>query len=134
MSHENVEIVRQALRAFARGLDEVVEFWDPDIDWRAIEGAPDDVGVFSGRDALRHYYEQWYETFDDLRADAEELIDGGGDRVVGTLHVVGRMKGSHAEVDMRVSIVYTVRDGLIASAREYATREEALAVAGRLLE
>jgi ketosteroid isomerase-like protein len=130
MSQQNVETVRLALRAFDRGLDEVVEYWDPEIDWRAIEGAPDDVGVFSGRDAMRRYYEQWYETFDDLRAEAEELIDAGDDLVVASMHVVGRMKGSDAVVDMRLAIVYTVRDGLIASGREYATRKEAFEAAG----
>jgi hypothetical protein len=39
MSQENVEVVRQALRAMDQGLDRVAEFWDPDIDWRAIEQA-----------------------------------------------------------------------------------------------
>jgi ketosteroid isomerase-like protein len=53
MSQENVETVRQALRAFDRSLEEVGAFWDPEIDWRAIEGAPDDIGVFQGRDAGR---------------------------------------------------------------------------------
>ena len=52
MSQENVEVVRQALRAMDQGLDRVAEFWDPDIDWRAIEGAPDDIGVFKGRGDL----------------------------------------------------------------------------------
>jgi ketosteroid isomerase-like protein len=46
MSLENVEIVRRSLEAFHRDLDGVAQFWAPDIDWRAIEGAPDDVGVF----------------------------------------------------------------------------------------
>jgi hypothetical protein len=51
MSQENVEIVRQALLAMDQGLDRVAEFWDRNIDWRAIEGAPDDIGVFEGRAA-----------------------------------------------------------------------------------
>jgi ketosteroid isomerase-like protein len=130
MSRDNVESVRQALRAFDRGLEEAVAFWDPEIDWRAIEGAPDDVGVIRGRDSLRRYYEQWYETFDELRADAEELIDAGEDRVVSVLHVIGRMKKSAAEVDMRLAVVYTVRNGLIVRGREYANREQALHAAG----
>jgi ketosteroid isomerase-like protein len=129
MSEENVETVRKALAAFDRGLDQVAKYWYHDIDWRAIEGAPDDVGVFRGRDALRRYYEDWYATFDALRADAEELIDAGGDRVVAVLRVVGQVKGSDAQVDMRVAVVYTVRDGLIIRGREYATREQALQAA-----
>ena len=45
MSQENVEIVRRSWQAFAdEGLDALMEFCDREIDWRAIEGAPDDVG------------------------------------------------------------------------------------------
>ena len=130
MSQENVEVVREALRAMDQDLDRVAELWDPDIDWRAIEGAPDDIGVFKGRPALKHYYEQWYETFDELRGEAKELIDAGGDRVVAVMSVTGRMKGSESEVDMHLGIVYTVRNGLIVRGREYATRTEALEAAG----
>jgi ketosteroid isomerase-like protein len=39
------------------------------------------------------------------------------------------MKGSDAEVDMRLAVVYTVRDGLVIRGREYASREEALEAA-----
>jgi ketosteroid isomerase-like protein len=129
MSEENVDIVSKALAALDPSLDRVVEFWDPKIDWRAIEGAPDDVGVFQGREALRRYYAQWYETFDDIDAETEELIDAG-DQVVAMLHVIGRMKGSDATIDMRLGIVYTIRDGLIVRGREYASRDEALEAAG----
>jgi ketosteroid isomerase-like protein len=129
MSKENVEVVRRAMAAMDRSLDRAAEFWAPDIDWRAIEGAPDDIGVFQGHEAMRHYYGQWYETFDDIDAETEELIDAG-EQVVAVLHVIGQMKGSDAKIDMRVGIVYTVKEGLIVRGREYATREEALDAAG----
>lgn len=129
MTEENAEIVRRALAAFDSGLDAAAEFWDPRIDWRAIEGAPDDIGVFTGHDAMRRYYEQWYETFEAIQLETEELIDAG-DQVVVMLHVTAQMKGSDASVDMRVGIVYGLKDGLIVRGREYATRGEALKAAG----
>jgi ketosteroid isomerase-like protein len=129
MTEENAEIVRRALAAFDSGLDAAAEFWDPEIDWRAIEGAPDDIGVFTGHDAMRRYYEQWYETFEAIQLETEELIDAG-DQVVVMLHVTAQMKGSDASVDMRVGIVYGLKDGLIVRGREYATRGEALKAAG----
>src|SRR3954454_21568828 len=101
MSAENVEIVRRALASMDRSLDRAAEFWAPDIDWRAIEGAPDDIGVFQGHEAMRRYYGQWYETFDNIDSQTEELIDGG-DHVVAILRVVGQMKGSHSKIDMRI--------------------------------
>src|SRR3954454_9668975 len=129
MSEENVETVRRALPSMDRSLNRVVEFWAPAIDWRASEGAPDDIGVFQGHEAMRRYYGQWYETFDNIDSQTEELIDGG-DHVVAILRVVGQMKGSDSKIDMRIGIVYTVKDGLIVRGREYASREEALAAAG----
>lgn len=47
-----------------------------------------------------------------------------------TARAVGQMKGSEARIDMRVAIVYTVRDGLIVRGQEFASREEALEAAG----
>ncbi len=129
MSQQNVKIVRELFAAFAQGLEAAAEYWDPEIDWRAIEGAPDDVGVMHGRDALRHYYEQWYETFDSLRAEPEDLTDAG-DQVVAAVHVTRRMKESDAEIDMRLGIVYTLREGRIVLGPRVLTRPAALKAAG----
>jgi ketosteroid isomerase-like protein len=50
VSQENVEIVRNAWAAYAaRGLGALTESWGADIKWRAIEGAPDDVGEMDDR-------------------------------------------------------------------------------------
>jgi ketosteroid isomerase-like protein len=130
MSEENVEIVRRSIAAYdSGGLDAVAAFWHPDIDWRAVEGYLDDVGLIRGPDGLRQYYRQWEETFDAGRTEIEELIDAG-DQVIAVLRGVGRMKGSDAEIDLRYAVVISIRDGKIASGREYATREEALEAAG----
>jgi ketosteroid isomerase-like protein len=130
MAQENVELVRHFFAAYDRdGPDGLAEFWHPDINWRAAEGALDDVGLMEGADAMRDYYRQWEETFEKIRAEVEELIDAG-DRVVAVVRGIGRMKESDAEVDIRYAIVFTIRDGKIAQGREYFTRDEALEAAG----
>jgi len=54
MSQESVEVVRDSVRAFAEGgLAAMARFWAADIDWRAMEGALDDVGEIRGPAALR---------------------------------------------------------------------------------
>ena len=50
-----MEIIRTALDASSPSLDGVAAYWHPDIEWRAIEGAPDDIGVFKGHEAMRRY-------------------------------------------------------------------------------
>jgi ketosteroid isomerase-like protein len=104
--------------------------WAEDIDWRAIEGAPDDVGVMHGRDAMRRYLGEWYEMFGGLTIVPEEFVDAGDGRVVVSLHVSGRAKGSGVPTEMRLGVVYTIREGEVVRGREYATREQALEAAG----
>jgi ketosteroid isomerase-like protein len=132
MLQANVEIVRRQFEAFERGgLDAVAEFWHPDIDWRAVEGAADDVGIIRGRDGLRRYYEGWIEVFDQLHAEVGEVIFEAEERVAVVVHNSGRGRSSGVRTEGRYYVVCKVRDGLIVSGREYETREEALDNAGQ---
>jgi ketosteroid isomerase-like protein len=101
--------------------------WAPDIDHRAIEGAPDDVGAIVGRDAMRAYLAEWYEMFPGLAAVPEEIIDAGPGRVIVIWHISGTAKASGVPTELRLAIAYTIRHDLIVRGREYLTREEALA-------
>ncbi len=82
MSQENETTVRDAVVAFNRGdLDAWLdEYWADDIDYRAVEGALDDHGPMHGKDAMRAYWQDWLDTFDDFKIEPLELIDAGGDR------------------------------------------------------
>ena len=129
MAAANGEIVRRYFGAFGGSVDDVEQYWDPDIDWRAMAGAPDDVGVIRGRDALRAYYQDWIDTFDDLRGEVDEILFDEGDRVAAAVRNSGRGRASGVTTRGRYYVVCTVRDGRIASGREYGTREEALEAA-----
>lgn len=62
MSQENVKAVRHGAEAFNRGdLDTWAGYLADDIDYRAVEGAPDDHGPIYGKDALRAYVQDWQE-------------------------------------------------------------------------
>jgi ketosteroid isomerase-like protein len=128
---QNSEVVRRQFEAFRLGLDAAAEFWHSDIDWRAVEGAADDVGVIKGHDALRRYYQDWLDTFDDLRADVEEVIFEADERVAVAVRHSGRGKASGVTTQGRYYVVCTVKDGLIVSGREYETTEKALEAARR---
>jgi ketosteroid isomerase-like protein len=131
MAHENVEIVRRSWQAFVDGgLDALIEYFDPEINWRAIEGAPDDVGEMHGKDAVRHYLQDWLDTFEGITSIPTELIDAGDDLVVAALHVTGRARLSGIETELCYAVAYTVRDGRIVRGREYADRDEALKAVG----
>ena len=131
MSEENVEIVKAAYEAFARGgLDRFMEQFVDDVDYRAVEGAPDDVGPINGKDALRAYVRDWQDTFDDFTSEPVELIDAGEDNVVAVIRISGRAKLSGVETDLTYAALYTIRDGKVTRGREYWTKEQALEAAG----
>jgi ketosteroid isomerase-like protein len=131
MSQENVEIVRDAAAAFNRGnLDAWSEYWADDIDYRAVEGAPDDHGPLHGKDAMRAYALDWVHTFDDFRVEPVEFIEAGEGKVIAVTRISGRAKLSGVETDLTFAVLYTIRDGKITRGREYATRDQALEAAG----
>jgi ketosteroid isomerase-like protein len=132
MPSESAEVVRRQFAAFADGgLDAVAAFWHPDIEWRAVEGAADDVGPIRGQAALRSYYEDWLDSLDDLSAELEEVLAEDGDRVAVTMRNSGRGRASGVVTTGRYYVTCTVRDGLIVSGREYATPAEAVAATQR---
>ena len=126
MSQENVDVVREQFRALARDLDAVSAFWHPEIDWRAIEGAADDVGVMKGHDALRRYYEDWASSFEQLRAEVDEVLFDADDRVAVSVRNSGRGRVSGVVTEGRYYVACTVRDGQIVRGREYETRAQVL--------
>ena len=131
MSQENVEIVGDAVVAYNRGdLDTLLAYCADDIDYRAVEGALDDRGPMHGKDAVQAYFQDWLDTFDDLKAEPLELIDAADEQVVTVLRFGGRAKLSGVEADLTFAVVYTLRDGKVARGREYWTRDEALEAAG----
>jgi ketosteroid isomerase-like protein len=131
MSEENVQIVRDAFAAFARGdLDTWMGYWAEDIDYRAIEGAVDDRCPIRGRTELRAYVQDWIDMFDGFTSEPIELLQAGEDKVVAVHRLSGTAKQSGIESEMTYAAVYSFRDGKVSRGREYATREQALQAAG----
>ena len=130
MPPKSSDVVRAHFRTFeSGGVDAAAESWHPDIEWRAIEAAADDVGIIRGRDALRLYYQDWVDTLAELRAEVEEVIFEDGDRVAVVIRNSGRGRVSGVPTAGRYYIACLVRDGQIVIGREYASRDEAIEAA-----
>jgi ketosteroid isomerase-like protein len=127
MSQENVEIVRWAFayEMYGRGdRAQAADYFAPDFVNNPIEEGP-----FYGLDSIRDNIEHWASAWDDFEVTTEEILDAG-DRVVVTARHRGRGRVSGATVDARFYLVYTLRDGKVTHADEYAERAEALEAAG----
>jgi ketosteroid isomerase-like protein len=122
MSQENVEIVRSFLVV---DVDEALTYADPGIVWNPTEEAPT-----QGHDAVRASLARWKGEWDDYRLMPEEFVDRG-DRIVVTVRLGGRGRGSGVEVGARFYDVYTLRDGKIVRMDQFTERSEALEAVGR---
>jgi ketosteroid isomerase-like protein len=127
------DILRRHFGAFeSGGIDAVSEFWHPEIQWRAVEAAPDDVGVMRGREALRRYYQDWVDTLDDMHAEVDEVLLEEEDRVAVAVRNSGRGRVSGAPTTGCYYVACIVRDGQIVVGNEYATPAEAVAALPRM--
>ena len=122
MSEQNVEIVRRFL---LDDVDEALTYADPGIVWNPTEESP-----AQGHDAVRASLARWKGEWDDYQLMPEEFVDRG-DRVVVTVCLRGRGRGSGVEVDARFYDIFTLRDGKIVRMDQFTERSEALEAVGR---
>ncbi len=129
VSQENVEIVRAAYEfALSNGAPDF-GFMDPEIEWHTRADLPDSAS-YHGHDGVRKLASEWFGSFDDLRFDPDELIDGGDDVVIAVLTLRGRIRDSGEEVNMPETHVWRLLDGRAVECREYPTKAEALKAVG----
>ena len=130
MSEENVEVVREAWRAFIeRGVDGVAEYYAEDSVIEALPDAPDRA-TRNGREGVRKRYRDFSEAWEDLSWEPVEFIDAGDDIVVAVIVMRGRGQGSGAAVETPLAFVYELRDGKLVRDRPFTTRGQALEAAG----
>ena len=95
MSQGNVEVVRNAWKAFnSGGLDALLECLDPEIEWRTRPDLPDSA-TYRGRAEVKRLFALFEDAFDEFGAEPEAFIDAG-EQVVVPLSWWGRGKLSGA--------------------------------------
>ena len=121
MSHENVEVVRRFLLV---EVDEALAYADPDIVWN-----PAEESATRGHDAVRASLVRWKGEWDDYELVPEEFEDMG-DRVVATVRLRGRGRGSGIQVDARFYELFSLRDGKIVRMDQFTEKREAIEAVG----
>jgi ketosteroid isomerase-like protein len=130
MSEENVELVKRGVAALNRqDRESYLALLDSDSEWHPTGETVGQQRVYRGQEEIWEYVTSFWDQFDGLRIDLEGAIDAG-DKVVVASRMRGRGKASGAVVDMRLATVFTVRDGLLLRAENFAEMDEALEAAG----
>jgi ketosteroid isomerase-like protein len=129
MSQENVDKSLDYIAAYnRRDFDTAIENFDPRVEWVLPELQSADS--CTGPDEIIRFWEGLDETFDELRLDPQEAVDGG-DRVAIRLRYYGLGKGSGLEIEGELyHQVTTFRDGRMVRIQYFETWPEALAAVG----
>ena len=85
--------------------------------------------TYVGHDGLRHYFDSFQEVVDELRFDAEELVELAPDAVAARGLITGRGRESGIPVEMRVPGLYRLREGKIVGIEAFPSWEETVAAA-----
>jgi uncharacterized protein len=128
MSQENVEVVRNAFEAFDRDdWDALLGYLGSEIEW-VTTGQFVGGQLYRGHAGVRQFLDTLGREFDEFHAQPENFAEAG-DIVVADAHVAGIGKQSGASVELRFTVVASVRDGKIVHVRNFLEREEALQAA-----
>jgi ketosteroid isomerase-like protein len=129
MSRENVELVRQALHAYARrDVDALRALADPDVelDWSASRSWL--AGVYRGIEESLRFYTGYFEAFEEIVIEPDRLIEAGDSVVVPNVsHQRGR---DGIEVSARSTLVFTLENHRLVRICLYQETEEALEAVG----
>ena len=85
--------------------------------------------VYVGHDGLRTFFREWYEAWEIVEADEEELIEAG-DAVIWVETTRARGCASGAEVELKHAAVWEIRGAKVIRVTWFGTRAEAFQSAG----
>jgi uncharacterized protein len=130
MSARNVEIARRAYAAYSHGgIEAILDFLDPEIEWRMFEQFARDPRVYIGHAGVREALSVFHENFDDFGVEPHEFIDAG-DSVVVPVRLHGKAKGTGEEASFELVQVWTAGEDRATRLDVYESRDEALRSVG----
>jgi ketosteroid isomerase-like protein len=130
MPADNAEVVRRWWAALSESGMPPLELCDEAIEITMFAGFPVQ-GPYRGHEGVRQYAEQTFDVVEDLRIVLDDVIEADdGETVVSAQRALGTTRHTRMDVDFPWAVVWAIRDGRVVHAQGFATKEEALKVAG----
>jgi ketosteroid isomerase-like protein len=126
-----VAVVRRQFEAVnRRDLDAVMSLCAPDGVYDTSHG----LGRYEGPAAIRGFLKEWWNAFEELRFELEEVLDLGNGVVFAVVRQDGRPAGSTGYVRAREAYVQQWVEGMCARVTTFGDIDEGRAAAERLAE
>ena len=131
MAQRNVERLKAAYKDWNRGSPAAfLDSLHPEVEFHQAAGFPG-MGVYRGPEAVASAMDELVATFDDFRADPEEIIELEDGRLLVFVRLSGRGRGSGAPFDVAgAHLITPASNGTLRRFEAYFDREEALEAAG----
>ncbi len=130
MSEERVEVARRAYVAFnSGGVEAILEYLDPEIEWRMWEQFSREPRIFHGHDGVREVLALFAENYDDFSAEPREFIEAD-EAVIVPVALKGKAKGSGDEAVFELVHVWSGPTPRPERLDVYSSVEEALRATG----
>ena len=119
---QNTKVVQDAYAAFGRGdIPTLLGYLTDDIHWQPVIGTAKHVpfsGERKGKAAVAEFFKQVSENEEFQLFEPREFV-AQGDRVVAIGHYRGVTKSTRRTFDSPFVMVFTLRDGKVATFREF---------------
>lgn len=123
-------MARRAYLAFnSDGVEAILEFLDPRIEWRMWEQFSREPRVFHGHDGVREVLSLFQENYDEFSAEPREFIEAT-DAVIVPVSLRGRAKGTGDETSFELVHVWSGPTARAVRLDVYSSVEEALKATG----
>jgi ketosteroid isomerase-like protein len=127
-----VELTRQHYEAAdRRDFDALMSLYGPDPVW---DTSPMGLGIYEGPVAIRGFFEDWIDQYEEWRIDPEEIIDLGGGVAFVVVRQNARLAGSTGYVQFHYAAVYVWAEGVLERITNYTDIDKRRAAAERLAE
>jgi ketosteroid isomerase-like protein len=133
-AHDLVELARRTVVAQNENdFDALLRLYAPDAVWDS--GGSGLAGErFEGSEAIRSFFEEWLEAFEDMELEVMDIHDLGSGVVFSHSVQHGRPRGSTAPLEFRFATISLWKEGLIRQNRVYANIDQARAAAEQLAQ
>ena len=131
MSQQDLEVVRSMLATLNEsGVEAALDQIHPDFEGVTPPELSPEPDTYRGHEGIRRYFAGFEGVMDEVRWEADELMEAPNDRVVAGIRLLTRSVATGLELELPVWQVCTVRDGKVLRIEGFAEREDALRAAG----
>jgi ketosteroid isomerase-like protein len=112
------------------GVEAALDRIHPDFEGVTPPELSPEPDTYRGHEGIRRYFAGFEGVMDEVRWEADELMEAPDGHVVAGVRLVTRSVATELELELAVWQLCTVRDGKILRIEGFAKREDALRAAG----